>query len=345
MGRDVAGLRVGNKANDINVKPNGTVHVSPKALPESVEAKESEPEGIAAKDDLPEKVVKTETQKLSDEKSSSPVKPVPDSVVNGTNNANSSEPTTPGVEGETSDLGAKCSLKSSDLLSPGTGKNLQLNSPFTARHQKSHDKKYLDEDDNCSLASSTATSRTSKFHVTVPVGPSFVCADRLERRKEQQNSHILLHSLKFYSKLEEKHKALEQEKVEYEARTRDEEQEAIKQLRKSMTYKANPVPSFYREGPPPKVELKKLPLTRPKSPNLTRRKSYGDEAKSSPAEKGLRGQATRHSVGSPFTPKNKDRISAGKSNGTSKLKDHPQQMKETAEISSLKELGSAETAC
>ncbi|XP_073038811.1 protein WVD2-like 2 [Primulina eburnea] len=335
MGRDVAGLRVGNKPNAINVKPNGM-----KASPESVETEDSEPVGHAAKDDLPEKVAKAETQKSSNENSSSPVKPVLGSVVNGTNNANSFEPMTPGVLGETSDSVAKSSPKSIDLLSPEAGKNSLLNSPFTSRHQQPHDKKYLDDDDNCSLASSTATSRTSKFQVTVPVGPSFVCADRLERRKE------------FYSKLDEKHKALEQERVEYEARTREEEQEAIKQLRKSMAYKANPVPSFYREGPPRKVELKKVPLTRPKSPNLTRRKSYGDESKSTPAEKGLRGQPTRHSVGiygegkdSPFTPKSKDRINARKSNGTSKFKDHPQQLKETAENPPLKELGSTETAC
>lgn len=92
-------------------------------------------------------------------------------------------------------------------------------------------------------------------------------------------------------------------------------------------------------------------MTRPKSPNLTRRKSYGDEAMSSPAEKELCRQATRHSAGiyggkgSLFTPKSKDRISACKSNGTRKFKDHPQKLKEAAENPPLKELGSAEAAC
>ncbi|EPS60881.1 hypothetical protein M569_13920, partial [Genlisea aurea] len=80
----------------------------------------------------------------------------------------------------------------------------------------------------------------------------------------------------FYSKLEEKHRALEKEKLEYQARIKEEEQAAIKLMRKNMSYKANPVPSFYREGPPPKVELKKLPVTRAKSPVLGRRKSCGD---------------------------------------------------------------------
>lgn len=97
-----------------------------------------------------------------------------------------------------------------------------------------------------------------------------------------------------------------------------------------------------------------LPVTRAKSPNLTRRKSCGDAVKSSAEDKGLCGRATRHSVGvyregkaasplqkkaSPITPKSKDQIDVRKVNGSNKFKNRPQQFKETSENSRAKEQG------
>ncbi|KAH6772471.1 TPX2 protein for protein family [Perilla frutescens var. frutescens] len=182
---------------------------------------------------------------------------------------------------------------------------------MSTKPRHSHDDETSDqEEDNCSLASSTATSaRTNKFKATVPVGPRFICGERLGKRKE------------YYAKLEEKHKALEKEKQEAEARQKEEEDAAIKQMRKSMVYKANPVPSFYRDGPPPKVKLKKLPLTRPVSPKLTRRRSCGDAGK--PEDRRLQERATRQSAAA----KGKERVDGRKSDEDSKTKDDSQEQK------------------
>ncbi|PIN03491.1 hypothetical protein CDL12_23984 [Handroanthus impetiginosus] len=357
MGRDVAGLRIDKKSNLVIDKSNGTEESPEKAGKKDYEAEDHNAKarvpnqhegkqdvlGVKSTNNEPEeKIIEAEAEK----KLSSPAKPTSVSSVNGIVDANSFEPITPGLEGEkqtsyanhaNNESGVKVSPKSNGLLSPKSAGKSQLNSHFKLQPKY---KNFYDEEDNWSLASSTATSVRTK--ITVPVAPKFSVDKRLERRKE------------FYSKLDEKHKALEKEKLEYEARTKEEEQEAIKQLRKSMMYKANPVPSFYREGPPPKVELKKLPVTRAKSPNLTRRKSCGDAANSSPDDKGICGRAARHSVGaykeskaspvpkkpSPLTPKTKDQ------NGMRKLKvkNNTTPLKETKENSHVKEQGNADIA-
>ncbi|KAL5205048.1 hypothetical protein ABZP36_009919 [Zizania latifolia] len=87
--------------------------------------------------------------------------------------------------------------------------------------------------DEANASTTLTNSKSSNGRIaTVPAGPVFRCTERAEKRRE------------FYLKLEEKHQALEEEKIQLEAKL-------------------------------------KLPTTRPKSPKLGRRKASTDASNSS----------------------------------------------------------------
>lgn len=119
-----------------------------------------------------------------------------------------------------------------------------------AKHQPAGNK-------DLKTTSKVTPSKPEQKASTEAAGFNFRCSERAEKRRE------------YYTKLEERVKAKEAEKKQLEAKHLEEKESQLRELRRSLTYKANPVPSFYQEPAPAPPEIKKTPPTRPKSPKFT----------------------------------------------------------------------------
>ncbi|KAM7251321.1 hypothetical protein ACFE04_023204 [Oxalis oulophora] len=322
MGRELSDAHM-----DSGSKPNGV------SKPRVASDKEEEEEAVVGceRTNLDKTVSDDENEKLEAQNSSDNKKSASKSGSGGKYTVPkpfslATERRASGAGVETGGCGANCSTNANNNNnphSPSSSKTSQPSSPPTLKKQYQPDnRKHLDEEDGWSVASSTASVRRSR--ITVGVAPSFKSSERAEKRRD------------FYTKLEEKHQALEKEKSQYEARLKEEQDAALKQLRKGLVIKAKPVPNFYYEPPPPKAEPKKLPLTRAKSPNLTRRKSCGDATTQTWDEKKARPRGDRHSMGvykgevTTNYPRKVNGHNHNNNNRSTKAKDQSKQVKETS---------------
>ncbi|KAI3976636.1 hypothetical protein MKX01_008494 [Papaver californicum] len=132
-------------------------------------------------------------------------------------------------------------------------------------------------------------------HDVKVIVPVFKSDERAEKRKE------------FYMKLEEKMHAKEAEMNQIQARTQEEEEAELKQLRRRLNFKAKPMPSFYQEsvsrGSDGKKAItiqQKSTKSRSKSTSPVRRAAAGSSASSKPGSK--QGTTLSESMRTPAQP-------------------------------------------
>lgn len=200
--------------------------------------------------------------------------------------ASSSNPSSRGVSGgvlknANTNGGVATSRRTTIAAVPGlrqsmSGKSLSANgSTKKATPEVSNDENKkpskaalpIKEDEDARSTTSSSTTPRGQRRASI-AGFSFRLEERAEKRKE------------FLAKIEEKIQAKEEEKNNLQAKSKENQEAEIKQLRKSLTFKATPMPNFYKE-PPPKAELRKIPTTRAVSPKLGRNKNSTSTTNSS----------------------------------------------------------------
>ncbi|KAF8408367.1 hypothetical protein HHK36_007516 [Tetracentron sinense] len=92
---------------------------------------------------------------------------------------------------------------------------------------------------------------------------SFRSDERAAKRKEARPD----------PKLEDKFNAKETQKLQLQTKAKEKAETQLRNLRQSLGFKAKPMPDFNREIESSKNQIKKIPLTRPRSPKLGRKSS------------------------------------------------------------------------